>query len=163
MCGVTLQNEVWCWGNRQGLNKIEQGLQVEIGNNRRCVLDVGAITCNRPVLNTDPASMLLFDDMNGNDWQWIDGDRAGVCGLNTNGEAWCMAEHRYGVSGALESSASERTPRLGGNLNEANKIQFASPAHRIAVADQHACLVSQGEPYCWGARPTPRWATASQV
>lgn len=116
-CGVTTNGTALCWG------RIWNGFQ----------LCCGAI----PLIYSTPRPI-----MEGRTFESVTAGASFVCGLTSEGAAYCQGVNGFGQLGDGTTSPSVSETLVSGGLT----------LTRIAAGHSHACgIASAGEVYCWGS------------
>lgn len=150
-CGLTSGGSIWCWGatGRSSPSSYPEPTQVvgsvppvsdyAIGRNWSCATPSGGFTqCWGGIFFGAPSSVLSPTPFIA-----LSSGENYVCGLITDGTAYCWGSNSQGQLGdgsPLHSSRSEPAP-----------ISSALKFTAISAGDEHACAIAtDGDAYCWG-------------
>lgn len=130
-CGLRGNGTIWCWG--------EQNMGM-LGNNLK---DSNYQT--RPVQVHSNLSAVGWTD-----WAQIFGGYQTICGIRTNGEAWCWGRSAEGQTGGGIQPTHEGRPRI-----VQDSIASGSGWNNwalLGVGLTHSCGIrSNGTAWCWGS------------
>lgn len=170
-CGVTTDGDAYCWGGyddddddddddrgRRSRSPVrvrggQSWSMVTVGEKHVCGVsaDAGAY-CWRGYDDDDddddhdedddrrwPADPRPVGD--GHTWQVLSAGDEHVCGVTTDGAAWCWGEGDYGQLGDGRRRSSDRPVRVAGDH------QWTM----VSAGDEHTCGVTMDhDVYCWG-------------
>lgn len=88
----------------------------------------------------------------GQTWRVLSAGEEHVCGVTTDGAAWCWGEGEYGQLGDGHRRSSDRPVRVAGDH------QWTM----LSAGDDHTCgVTTDHEVYCWGEGDDGRLGVAS--
>jgi alpha-tubulin suppressor-like RCC1 family protein len=148
-CARTTEGELWCWGDagdgatgpgaqEPAPNRLPGVWTALFGGPRAvCGVTGGALTCWGRIdeNTTNGRTFAIANPVNG----YLTG--SSECVLDAGGGRWCWGDNTYGQFGAGS---------VGGNSNVPSMLPDATGVSRIALANNHACQIKDGELRCWG-------------
>jgi alpha-tubulin suppressor-like RCC1 family protein len=129
-CGVREGGTGWCWGTN--------------GNGQMGIGSVVPASQTLPIRVGTVGTGTQFTD-----WEKIVPANTHVCGVRTNGEAWCWGSRQGGMLGdGGATTGNQLTPVQVGTVGSSTRF---SDWIQVAPGLQHTCGVrANGEAWCWG-------------
>ncbi len=175
-CGIQTDGRLYCWGRDSDSNMIVEPTEVSGGHTDWIYVDsrsaggcgirgiggAGSAYCwgNNPEgelgdgTNTNSTTPVLVKDTTGsssyNDWTMIgtEGLEAAVCGIRSNGTAYCWGGNQRGQLGYGTTGGASNLPKQV--VNTANSGTWSDWSF-IEGSKLHSCGVRGGGlGYCWG-------------
>ena len=135
-CGIRAGGTAWCWGYAS---------YGRLGN--------GTTTPDRNIpsqVRDNSGSATYWSD-----WKLMSAGNTSVCGIRTNGTAWCWGEALNGKLGNGTTTPDRNIPSQV--LDDTAGATFWSDWTSISVGAQHACGIrTNGTAWCWGAAANGR-------